>query len=320
MRVLFTAAGSIGSRHIKNLSIVCRENNIPLEIDVIRNSDRILTDDVSILIHDELRKPFELKSYDVAFITSETKLHFDEIIELKKNCRHMFIEKPIFDDVDYDINSIFPDENSEYYVACPIRFSKYFENTLKQVNENEVFSARMIFSSYMPNWQKGRDYRKSFRCYTNRGGGVDIDSLHEVDMMTALFGFPNRVLRIADKYSNLEMDAPDLSVFIFEYDNKTVEMHLDYFGRVNNRRTELFCKDDVITIDYNKRTVIKQLVDTICEYDSDDQFYINEMRYFIKLINSNGTINNINPVKKAFANLKLAKGYSLTEEEKNELF
>ena len=36
MRVLFTAAGSIGSRHIKNLTEVCNHSKIPLEIDVVR--------------------------------------------------------------------------------------------------------------------------------------------------------------------------------------------------------------------------------------------------------------------------------------------
>ena len=190
----------------------------------------------------------------------------------------------------------------------------------KQVSNNEVYSARMIFSSYMPNWQKGRDYRKSFRCFIEKGGGVDIDSLQEIDMMTALFGFPRSVIRVAGKYSDLEMQAPDLSASIFDYGDKVVEMHLDYFGRVNNRRTELFCRDDVVKVDFNERTIDKQLAGTHEEYPVDNEFYIKEMRYFVELISSEGKIENINTVTRAFANLKLAKGHSLTEEDKNELF
>lgn len=320
MKVLFTAVGSIGSRHIKNLTEVCKQKNISLEIDVIRKSERVLPKDILELVHDELREPTSFKTYDVGFITSETKLHHEEILKFGKRCQHLFIEKPVLDDSTYNVASIMPQGNSVYYVACPIRFSKYFEETKKQVKMNEVYSARMIFSSYMPDWQKGRDYRKSFRCFTDRGGGVDIDSLHEIDMMTALFGFPKCVKQTAGKFSNLEMNAPDLSTGIYVYDDKIVEMHLDYFGRVNNRRTELFCRDDVIIIDFNQRTITKQCAKTVDEYGTDDQFYLNEMNYFVDMIFSNGKIKNINTVGNAFANLKLAKGHSLTGEDCYELF
>lgn len=319
MNVLFTAAGSIGSRHIKNLTELCGQKQIPLEIDVLRRSQRTLPAELAQLIRKQLWDYPSAQTYDVGFVTGETKAHYGEILALKRLCRHLFIEKPILDDVSYPVRELLPQEGSVYYVACPIRFSKYFAETKKQVDANDVYCARMIFSSYMPNWQKGRDYRKSFRCFAARGGGVDIDSLHEIDMMTALFGFPQRVQRAAGKFSDLEMDAPDLSAAIFTYPDKLVELHLDYFGRVNNRRTELFCRDDVITVDYHQRTVVRQLENTALSYDADDRFYQDEMRYFIDLIRSEGSMENINPVGRAFANLKLAKGCSLTEEDVYEL-
>ena len=319
MKVLFTAAGSIGSRHIKNLTDICNERNIPIEIDVLRKTNRVLPDEIGKLVHEELRDRQPIGYYDIGFITSETKAHYDEIRSVGMHCQHLFIEKPVFDNIEYDVKDIQPPDGSVYYVACPIRFSRYFVEIKKQVDFNEVYSARMIFSSYMPNWQKGRDYRKSFRCFIERGGGVDIDSLHEIDMMTALFGLPKTVLQISGKYSNLDMEACDLSTSVFAYNDKVVEMHLDYFGRVNNRRTELFCRDDVITIDYNERSVIKQVEDVKESYGADDQFYQDEMRYFLDLIQSEGRIENINPVRRAFVNLKLAKGCSLTEEDYDEL-
>lgn len=320
MEVLFTAAGSIGSRHIKNLTEVCKQKDIPLEIDVLRKSSRQLPLEILCLIRNELQEIPFAKKYDVGFITSETNLHYKDILALKKQCHHLFIEKPILDNIGYDLKTLLPQGDSVYYVACPIRFSRYFAETKKQVDANDVYCARMIFSSYMPNWQKGRDYRKSFRCFSERGGGVDIDSLHEIDMMTALFGFPKQVQRVAGKYSNLEMEAPDLSTAIFTFEDKVVEVHLDYFGRVNNRRTELFCRDDVITVDYNRRTVVKQFAESTEDYGADDCFYQNEMSYFVDLIQSEGSMENINPVGRAFANLKLAKGQALTEEDYHELF
>ena len=309
MEVLFTSAGSIGSRHIKNLSAICSDMGAPLIIDVVRKTDRILPDDIKSLISHEIRDDSELRdSYDIGFITDETKTHFDNISKYRSRCKHLFIEKPIFESTDYDIMSIAPTGDSVYYVACPIRFSKYYEELKKVVDSQDVYSARVIFSSYMPNWQKGRDYRKSFRCFKERGGGVDIDSLHEIDYVTSLFGIPTAVKRVAGKYSNLEMDAPDLATYIFEYSDKLIEVHLDYFGRTNNRRVEFFTKDDVIVVDYNKHTVEYQLESKSADYGIDDQFYQNEMKYFIKLTESKGSIENINPICNAFESLRIAKG------------
>lgn len=172
MKVLFTGAGPIGSRHIKNLTKVCKSKNIPLEIDVIRSSDRVLPYDIAELIHRQIYDPGTLDAcYDAAFITEATGTHFKSITMLRKYCRHMFIEKPVLDHTRYNISEIMPEGGSVYYVACPIRFSNYYREIADAVKGHKVYSARIIFSSYMPNWQKGRDYRKSFSCAADEGGG-----------------------------------------------------------------------------------------------------------------------------------------------------
>ncbi len=310
MDVLFTAVGSIGTRHVGNLTKVCEEKGIELNIDVCRYTDRELSDDLSKMIRREIRNDEDLSDfYDVVFITDETKTHYDNISKYRNMCKHMFIEKPIFEDAAYNVEDIIPqDETSVYYVACPVRFTDYYKELSKIVSNTDVYSARIIFSSYMPNWQKGRDYTKSFRCFVSRGGGVDIDSLHDIDYMTGLFGQPLNVKRVAGHYSNLQMDAPDIAVYIFEYKDKLVEVHLDYFGRTPNRRVELYAKDDVYVVDFNKKTVEKQLEGSVRSFAPDDDFYYREMTYFVDLILSNGTIENINPIQNAYSSLKLAKG------------
>ena len=222
MDVLFTGVGSIGTRHVGNLTKVCEEKGIDLNIDVMRYTERPLSDDLKVMIRNEIRSDGELaSSYDAVFITDETKTHYTNIMKYKSICKHMFIEKPIFEGADYNLDDIRPeDKDFVYYVAAPIRFTDYYKRLKSIVDDNEVYSARIIFSSYMPNWQKGRDYTKSFRCFTDRGGGVDIDSLHDIDYMTALFGQPKDVKRVAGKYSNLQMEACDIATYIFDYGDK----------------------------------------------------------------------------------------------------
>ena len=308
MKVLFTGVGSIGSRHIRNLSSLCEQRGIRLTIDVIRKSERTLMDDILSKIRHQIWDDVGLDNhYDVLFITDETSTHYENIMKYRNICDNMFIEKPIFDKIDYNDAELKALETYHTcYVAAPMRFSRYYEQLKKHVETNNVYSARIIFSSYMPSWQQGRDYTKSFRCYNNRGGGVDIDLLHEVDYMVSLFGFPKQVHRVVGKFSHLQMDACDVATYIFEYSDKLVEVHLDYFGRKRIRKMELFTKQDTIVIDFNAESVEYMESEKLQKYNVECDFYRDEMAYFLDLLM--GKKDNINPPTLAYNVLKLTKG------------
>ena len=313
MKVLFTGIGSIGSRHAKNFHNICVSRGIELIIDVVRLSERKLPEEIQSIIRNEVRTDSQLDChYDVVFITDVTKTHFDNILKYRSICDNMFIEKPIFEYPDYSLEQIEPvSPNGVYYVAAPMRFSNYYKQLEKSVKEGKVYSTRIIFSSYMPDWQKGRDYRKSFRCSLTQGGGVDIDLLHEIDYMIGIFGLPKKVNRVAGQYSHLEMDACDLATYIFEYDDKQVEIHLDYFGRKRTRKTEFYTEKDTIVVDFNATTCEHQKTEEVVNYGPECDFYVEEMNYFLDLVLSNGEYKNINPPSLAYKSLQLAKGINL---------
>ena len=92
MKVLFTATGSIGSRHITNFTELCQSRGIPLEIDAIRYSDRVLPENIAQKIRREIRNDKELDShYDILFVTDETKTHYENIMKYRDICDSMFI-------------------------------------------------------------------------------------------------------------------------------------------------------------------------------------------------------------------------------------
>ena len=307
MKALFTAAGSIGSRHIKNLSKICQDRGIPLEIDVIRTTERVLPSDVRELVRKEIRNDINLDDmYDVLFVTDETGKHYDSICKYEKVAKNFFIEKPIFENTGYDISSIIEkNPNRIFYVAAPIRFTKYYDNIRKIAKENKILSARVIFSDYMPGWQKGRDYKESFRCFKSRGGGVDADSIHEIDYVVDLFGFPQKAYGMRGHFSQLKMDSCDIASYMFEYEDKIVEIHLDYFGKKRNRSIELYTDDEVVFIDFDKSEVNLKSSGKVINFGPDKCFYENEMEYFLDLIS--GQKENVNSVGKALKVLELAK-------------
>jgi len=158
----------------------------------------------------------------------------------------------------------------------------------------------------MPNWQKGRDYKDSFRAKLNMGGGVDIDLIHEIDYMVDLFGFPKKVTRLAGHYSNLVMDSCDLAVYLFEYDNMIAEVHLDYFGISDKRDLEIYSNDEVLTIDFIKKKAELKSTNEVISFNSEYNHYFEEIKYFIEFIS--GNLPNKNPIDHAYKVLKLAKG------------
>ena len=84
MKVLFTATGSIGSRHITNFSELCKSRGIALEIDAIRYSNRVLPEAIAQKIRQEIRSEADLDShYDILFVTDETKTHYDNIMKYR---------------------------------------------------------------------------------------------------------------------------------------------------------------------------------------------------------------------------------------------
>ncbi|PLT35483.1 Gfo/Idh/MocA family protein [Bacillus sp. V5-8f] len=309
LKVCFVGMGSIGTRHLKNLQKVAKEKQLNLEIHALRNTTNKLTPENEAILSKQISNISEIEdSYDIIFITNPTAMHYDYIKSLVNYGQNMFIEKPLFDHTKYDVEDININSESIYYVAAPMRYTDTFLYIKNFIQNKKIFSARIICSSFMPEWQKGRDYTKSFRTDKKAGGGVDIDLIHEIDYMVDLFGLPNSVKRVAGHYSNLNMNACDLAVYIFSYNNFVVEMHLDYFGRFDKREIELYYNDDVVIGDFINKEVKYLRSNNIVKFDSSEDHYYREMSAFIDMILNRNHTRNINDIYNAYKVLKLAKG------------
>lgn len=307
MKVCFFGLGSIGRRHLINFTNICKNKEIDIEVHAFRNTNNKLDDEIKSLVDKEIFiKDYLCSDYDIIFINNPTSMHYETIEFMKNKCKNMFIEKPIFDDIVYDLKKLNLNEGF-YYVACPLRYSNVVEYLKDNIDIDKVYSVRAICSSYLPNWRKNTDYRKTYSAIKSQGGGVSIDLIHEWDYLTYIFGFPNNVFNFQGKFSDLEIDSEDLSVYIAKYNDKLVELHLDYFGRTSKREIEIYTdlgciKGDFINnkviFDYDKKDVIF--------YNEDNNYmYEKEMEYFLDcVINKKYENSNIN---NAYNVLKLIK-------------
>jgi len=306
MKICFCGLGSIGTRHIKNLSQILRERNIQYTIDALRSTSALLAGEIVEIVNQTYTDWRDLEGdYDIVFVTNPTASHYEIMQKLISKTKHMFIEKPIFDRTDVSIEDLKFKTNGIYYVACPLRYSPVIRYIKDYVKGHHVFSARAICSSYLPDWRKNTDYRKIYSALKEQGGGVTLDLIHEWDYITYLFGDPSCVKTIKGTYSNLEISSDDLAIYIAEYTDKLVELHLDYFGRVSQREMLLYTADELIKADMLNNKITFCSTGAILSFDKED-IYINEMKNFLDMVLCGA--ENINTPHNAFNTLKIALG------------
>lgn len=301
--------GSIGERHLNNIIYVLSQRGIKWQIDLIRSGkgkqlDIAISKGVQNIYSYADRIPGD---YDVLFVTNPTNLHYDTILRFLPNTQHMFIEKPIFDKTDVPIDLLDLKEDSIYYVACPLRYTNVIQFIKNEVDLQQIYCVRAISSSYLPEWRAGVDYRKTYSAHKDQGGGVTLDLIHEWDYLYHLFGPPKHTYNIKGKYSTLEIDSDDLSVYIAEYEHMLAEIHLDYFGRKSIREIQLFSREETIVGDLiNSEIRYLKSNETITFAEQRDDYHRKEIAYFFDIIE--GKAKNHNDISTALNVLRIAKG------------
>lgn len=309
IKTCFVGIGSIAKRHMKNIYDIFSQTSEEIVIDVFR-SGKGCTDcgEVKEYINNYYYSLEKVPSdYDVIFITNPTCCHFDTLKNMHHKSKCFFIEKPVFDNSDVNLDDIELNKDKLYYVACPLRYKKVIQYIKNNIDLKHVYSVRCISSSYLPDWRPGIDYRKTYSANKQLGGGVAIDLIHEWDYIQYLFGTPQEINYISGHISNLEIDSEDIAVYIARYDNLFLELHLDYFGRKALRELQLIMRDDTITCDLIKNEIcFSKTGEKIIFEEETNDFYKRELHYFIDMVKEN--VENPNSIERALDTLKLAEG------------
>ncbi len=309
IKVLFVGLGSIGTRHLKNLTALCKKNGVLLEVHALRNSlKKELSSEVKPLVQYEFTQENlnENEYYDIVFITNPTVCHYEIMCNLKDKTNSFFIEKPIFEKTDYEIENCI-NNGQKAYIAAPMRYCKTMIELKKIIPSLAVYSARAICSSYLPDWRKGVDYRNIYSAHKEMGGGVGIDLIHEWDYLSELFGMPEKTFAICGKYSHLEINSDDIAIYIAKFKNMLCELHLDYFGRDYKRNLELYCEKGTVIADFGAGTLTLEDKTVIDCTEDVNMRYMREMEYFLNYYFGD-EIESSNPPKKSVEVLKLALG------------
>jgi len=307
-KIAIIGLGSIGARHLKNIDTVLRERDILYTIDLIR-SIKGNKPNVDILQYiNQIYYSYDSvpDDYDVIFITNPTNLHFETVKKFVINTKHMFIEKPVFDSTDVLLSELNLKSDCIYYVACPLRYTSVIQYLKNNCDLNKIYSVRAICSSYLPEWRPNQDYRNTYSAHTEQGGGVSIDLIHELDYLCYLFGEPQQIFNIRGKFSDLGIDSDDLSLYLAKFNDKIIELHLDYFGRKTIREIQIFSNEETIVGDLTNSEIRFLKSGKIISFkEQRDDFQCKEIAHFFDMVEGKAT--NDNDIISAVRILKLAK-------------
>ena len=302
MNVLVVGYGSIGKRHIENLSIF---SNLQIFVCTNRKYDSFLKNK-KCKIFSSLDDCIKQKP-DIAFIANTTNLHVKTAIKLANANIPLFIEKPLSNstkDIKILLN-IIKKKKLVTMMGCVLRFHPAIKKIKQIISENkigQIISVHAENGSFLPDWHTCKDYKKSYASRNDLGGGVVLTNIHELDYLYWFFGNVNEVFSITGKFSDLEIDVEDLSSILLRFTNNIIaEIHLDYFQKPSIRSCKIVGTQGTVYWDSNINNVQlydvkkKKWVDNLKlkNYDLNDM-YMDEIKYFFKCVNKEEkSINSI---------------------------
>ena len=315
IKVLIAGYGSIGKRHLENF---LQFKDIQLIV-YTKRSDLQLLKKKGIKVSNSLTECLK-ENPDIGVITNETSLHIPIAIKLAKEGLDLFLEKPLSNSLK-DVEKLYAIVKKKKLITqmgCNLRFHpciKKIKSLIEQEKIGKIISAQVQNCSYLPDFHRWEDYRKSYAARKDLGGGVILTSIHEIDYMYWFFEEVENVVSISGKFSKLDVTAEDYVSSLLRFKNKVIgELHMDYFQRpsfrsckIRGTKGEIYWDSDNNCVNiYNMN---KKRWET--KFDSDfsnnlDTYssYVEELKHFLKCVkHRKETINNL---EQGIATLKIA--------------
>ena len=296
MKILICGLGSIGKRHTSNLLYLKKENLIFFRERNLDLNDNKLAKKKSFT---SLAKALN-ENPDVAFICNTTSKHIDTAIECAKKGCHLFIEKPLSNNLKKlkTLESIVKKNKIKVMIGYNMRFHPLMikiKKLLKNKKLGSVYNVQSEWSEYLPDWHPWENYKYTYPAQKKMGGGCSLTLSHELDSMYWLFGTIKKVKNFKI-FKYLGGDVDTSSDFLIEFNNNIIGYsHIDFLGKPHIRKLYISGTKKKVFFDYykNQMKIINRSGDikSIKVKFKKNDMYLEEIKYFLKCIK-----NNIKPL------------------------
>lgn len=191
MKFLICGLGSIGSRHLQNITELGYSDIILLRTGKsnIPSLDKYSKYQTFYNIEEALAQ-----NPDICVISNPTSLHVKTAIIAANSGCHLFIEKPLTHSLKglNELESVIKRKKLISLVAYQFRYHPHIKLLKKLITDTTKYGipiyATAEWSEYLPDWHPWEDYKKSYASNSDLGGGVLLTQIHPLNYLNFLFG------------------------------------------------------------------------------------------------------------------------------------
>ena len=312
MKALVVGYGSIGKRHIDNLS---KFKNMEIIVCTNRKNDNFLKQRNCKIFNSINECIKENPAFGI--IANETRYHIKTALILAKAGIHLLIEKPLSDTLQNTDKLLEIVKKNKLIVLIGSNFRFHpsiilIKKIILQGDLGKIISVKVENGSFLPNWHLDEKYETSYAARSDLGGGVVLTCIHEIDYLYWFFGSIRNVYSITGKYSSLDIKSEDLSAILLNFKNNVIaEAHLDYFQQPSVRNCKIIGTKSTLVWDFETNSVIfynvknRKWIQKMKKPNYDfNTTYIEELIHFFDCIQ--GKTKSINDLKDGIYSLKIA--------------
>ena len=238
MKILVVGCGSIGRRHVSNAASLAETGVFDLDGDAARACAK----ENGAETFPSLEAALDWKPGGVVVATPHSS-HLRVAKAAVEAGADVLIEKPISDDLAgvAEFLDFAEARNRRVFVVCNMRFHPAVELMKAGLpGIGRRLFARAQYGNYLPDMRKEADYRTLYCSRRETGGGVILDSIHEIDYLSWFFGDVESVCATAATIGGLDIDVEDYAAVNLTHESGVrTEIHLDYLQRHKRRGCEI---------------------------------------------------------------------------------
>jgi predicted dehydrogenase len=251
-RVLVLGAGSIGTRHARELHDAGAAVDIA-DPDAARANSSGAARPV----------PFDLDAldgYDGIVVASPTNFHQAQLGAALATEARVLVEKPLALRA-VGLETLLALGKGRGMVGYNLRFHepvRRFVNLVLDGTAGTVRSIRLWFGSWLPDWRPAVDYRTTYSARSALGGGVLLDAIHELDLLLWLAGDDRFTVTgaVVDRLGPLDVDVEDTVKALLRHDGGMVaDLSLDYLSRRYRRGIEVVGDRATLRLDWARKVI-----------------------------------------------------------------
>ncbi len=278
MNILIVGLGSIAKKHIAAI----RKIKGTAKIFALRSGDGSAAEEDVVNLYSQ--EDLKLQSFDFAIISNPTAKHRSTIADLVALSIPLFIEKPLFNTVGEKEERLLEKIKKAgipTYVACNLRFLDCLQFVKSELKGKRINEINIYCGSYLPDWRPGQNFRKNYSANKEMGGGVHIDLIHELDYTYWLFGNPEQTKALFRNSSSLDISAYDYANYVWQYEDFTASIILNYYRKDAKRTLEIVCENGSYFIDLLKNSVSFGSEIILSSEQKMVDTYLAQMAYFV---------------------------------------